>query len=362
MPAYILATKDVPPRSPFWRRFAIVAPIAAVLLLTALYGAWWAIAARFMESQLQAFRDNAPQMGLDAGWSTLAVTGFPFRLEAALTKPSVVNSAAGIAWRGDKLSFQMQPWSLSHYVLRTDGYHRVAMATDEGLMTLDGRAGQAMVSVLLDGTQRPQKVDSVLTDAGGSLSLNGGLVEVRSKMAEAHWRQDADRASAGGLLTFSLLMRARDVRITGLPLLLGPDIERVAVDAVLKGVPGTVFDGIPAPQILASWRASGQPLTLRSAEISSGGVEAHAKGAIRLDADNFPDGELTLSIKGYDKLLEALFSGGMIDKAQLGQMQMAMGFMAAVTGGRRVVVPLRLRNASIYLGPVKIGPAPQLVL
>jgi hypothetical protein len=338
-----------------WR---IIFPIAALAAVAVAYAGWWQYAAGALKQQLDAFRAEGSRSGATAEWRAMAISGFPLSLDAQFEKPAYTNNQAGFGWRGETLSIHLKPWSLSHLVFSAPGRQSIALAQGSRVITLEGKAGSALVNVVTDLNGALLQTALFVASANYSGRSGGDVVSIRSERLEASLNRPS-AVSPGGMAIIEISLLGRGLNIEGVALPLGPNIERLELTASLKDV--SADERIGDAEALARWRAAGAPVRIKSFLFVSGGVEATGRGSLKLDANNQPEGELNVTVKGHNRLLDALAAQGFVPMDRVEPARMALGFIAAAGGAKnQVTLPIRFKGGSAYLGPLKIGPAPFL--
>jgi hypothetical protein len=337
-------------RTSLWPPRWLVLALSAVAICLLIYAFWWSYAARAMQRQLEGFRVDGAAQGVTAAWDALDITGFPLRLQAKMTKPSYTNRPAALNWRGDTLSIQTLPWSISQVLFETNGQQHFNL----GPMVIDGATTSAAVSLSFDGQSRLRQIDIAAMDT----EAKAGAAALKAKTLAAHWRVSPDDTTPTDGRDFDAALNGQGLNLQGVELLLGPDVEKLVVNVTLQGVPQASATD-PSLSIPA-WRAKGSPIRVREFVFVSGGVNIEGEGHLSLTPMGVVDGQLSLTIGGVNKLLDALSAKGLIDPQAKASVGVAAGVMAML--GASVTLPLIFKDGRSTLGPVDIGPAPRLAI
>ncbi len=135
-------------------RFWLYAPITVFLLIAIAVMAHWKIAADAFEKRLASLKGHDAAPGIILDWDSVAVSGFPFRLDADFTNFSVHGAAARgpFAWKSKAFALHALTYGPAKTVYEAaglqhlewtgaDGVHRADLlpATFRGSSITDGR-------------------------------------------------------------------------------------------------------------------------------------------------------------------------------------------------------------------------------
>lgn len=87
-------------------RFWLYAPITAFLLIAIAVMAYWKVSAAAFEKKLAALKGHDAVPGVTLDWDSVAISGFPFRLDAAFTNFSIHGAGARgpFLWRSKQFA------------------------------------------------------------------------------------------------------------------------------------------------------------------------------------------------------------------------------------------------------------------
>ena len=155
-------------------RLWLYAPFAAVLILAAWVISQWWLAADALEKNLAALKDHPVMPGISMDWTSVAVDGFPFRVDASFN---------GLQIKGEGAHGPFS-WSSEKFALHALTYGRNK--------TVYEAAGRQQLS-WTDGTGKSQAIQfqhgslhaSSVTDAAGLVRFDLDIVNVASPRVTA---------------------------------------------------------------------------------------------------------------------------------------------------------------------------------
>ena len=334
-------------------RPGLVALIAA-LALSGVYAALWLVFAHEIENGFVAWAQSAQSNRLDISWQRIGVGGFPVALRVELGNAKLADRALDppLTVSAPRLWATASPWDLFNWRL----------AATNGL-TVGWEGGDRRPPVRLEVATATAAVSASL--AGGArvwLTLHDaeatGAEHIRTKLAhlwlifpDAPPRTDSDPLVAAALDLQAIELPAAVRRFGG-------TIDRVAFALTAKGP----FPDRPLRQAATSWRNAGGTLELDRMRIDWGVLAATASGTFALDQDLQPECALSGSVEGFDQLIEALVSSGMMPARNAGLARLALTILARTgpDGRPRIATSFTIQNGQMSLGPAKLGPAPHI--
>jgi hypothetical protein len=329
--------------------------LAAIVVAAIGYGFWWRYTAGLLESTLTAFRDQGADQGVVSRWDTMTVSGFPLRLRASLDNPRYDNRPALVSWRAEGLTVEMLPWSLSQFVLLARGPQSLRLGDN---VEIDGEARESALGLIFRGDGMPRQLDVAAKEANFAISPKGAPeIGLAGEVLAFHWRIDPDDADPKDGQDYDVALNGSAIKLTGVELPFGPDVQNAALQVTLRGVPA--LQGTDGAMDLVKWRRAGAPLTIRKLSFVSGGVDIQGGGDLRLSAEGILEGQIGLNIGGLDKVVELLSRRGAIPPEAKTTLFVTSTMLAAA--GAKVPMPLEFKNGKAFLGPAPIGPAPRIV-
>ena len=319
-----------------------------VLLVAALWSAWWFYGARQTEAAFEGWLAGRAALG-EVAEAGIAVRGYPSRFDTTLSDLRI--GFGGWLWEADTFQTLMLAYAPHRAVAVWPGPQRL-IDPFGNTTVLEGEEARASVRVGIDPALPLTSVTLVARDVAlDGTGWQGRLAEFRfaARAGEgigAALGEDA-RYQVGILLDDLALPEGGAV-----PEALPPVLDLLRIDAVAE------FD---APLALAA-EVPARMEELRIGEITLdwGGIGLSAdEGRLRVDGGGFLSGSLPLRLRGYPLLVEALRDLGILPERQVVLALAGLSLIAGDDGD--ITVPLSFEGGETRLGPIPLGPAPRLV-
>lgn len=335
-----------------WRRALILLPVAAIAIGLAAYGVWWRALADGVRGSIIALQTEQKGLGRNLEWNALRVEGFPYVVDAALSKTRFLAPDIGTVWDGERIRVQLRPLSPGSIRLSLEGEQHLLHVANGRWIEADMRADRAVLS----GRSK---------DLAQSMTADLDRLTGKGRLDTSDFNFILERGRAGlvlsasetpdGLPRLDLSLHIANLAVQGLAALpLGPALEQFDLDIGLQ-LPKQISVAT-AEGILQAWRETGTPLLIRDFVCDWGGVFLSVTGELRLDGDNMPTGFLTLTVGNHSRLLEVMAGLGWITGDTAQSAKRVLDVLAFVSGDpkRKVSVPLRFSGGDVYLGPVRL--------
>jgi hypothetical protein len=173
-----------------------------------------------------------------------------------------------------------------------------------------------------------------------------------ARRAELHARLDPASSRDNPVFDFAARLSGATVPAAG---------ERGALplDAELTALVRGLKDLSPEPMStrLKQWQAAGGRLELESLRVQQGQAVAVAKGSLGLSATGRLDGTFTVTMAGFEELVQMLVNAATGIKLQGGVLAglALLGRPAELEGRRAVSVPLQFKDGAVTLGRIPLG-------
>ena len=316
------------PQSPLKRpsRVWLFGPYVVLLVAALLWSGFWMIEKWRLEHELPGRMEALRKQGYTAGWSSMTVGGYPFRLRVTMIGPKLSDSA-GWGLSATRVEAQAMAYAPDTWVLAAPA-GLVLSRPGKGDVAISGKSIRASAAAL--GSAQPRLAfegDGLsLTPAQGStppafasidrleLDLQPGpndQAAVYVKLDGGVLRPEAGIAKLASGKPFSLLWDARLTR-------------------------RSMLNGSNWPGALQTWRNAGGSLTVANAQLGLGGLMLKGQGGpLGVDPDGRLKGELPLKLDTGQGSNNALMS--------------ALGLLGPV--------PLRFQDGRASIGPIPVGAA-----
>lgn len=331
---------------------ALLVPVVVLALLLAGYGLWWRLLADRVRETVVTLQAEQRTLGRNLDWDSLEISGFPYLVDATMTKAKLLAPDTGAAWDGERIVVSMKPLSLNTISFSLEGEQHFFYVGEGRWIEADARADKALVKASSRDTS--QTISTRLERLTGKGKFDASDFNFIVEDASAVITLSAPNGQEA-LPRFDLSSQIKNVALQGnLELPLGSAIEMLALDVGVK-LPAKLPVATSAA-VVAAWRQTGTPIDIRRFELEWGGISIAAVGEIKFDARNLPEGRLRLTLGNHPRILELLEVNGWISRETRSAATPVLDVLAFVSGDpkRRVTVPLRFENGDVYLGPARV--------
>ena len=134
-------------------------------------------------------------------------------------------------------------------------------------------------------------------------------------------------------------------------------IDAFSLAATMRGP----LPAAPLDRALTSWRDGGGTLDIDEARLAWGGSIITLTGTLALDGAMQPEGALTATLDGGDKIVDQLVAAGALKERFAG---FAKSVMRAIStpgdDGGKVHLPVTVQDQRIYVGPAAVAALPHV--
>lgn len=330
--------------------------IVLAIAATAIIGwcGWWYLGATAQETALKAWLDGRKEAGWLAEYDTVAVAGFPNRIDSSVTELMLADPQSGWAWSAPLFQVLMLSYKPNHVIAVWPGAQKISTPYDTVTITSEQMRGSVVfvpdTALTLDRV-RVELADVAL--AGGSwigALESGNIATERLDPADAPDFAHAIGFEAKGL---NLPDLARWVgRDTGI---LPDHMERAFFDVV------AAFDGPWDRHAIEGEKPRLTVINIKEFEASWGPLNLKAQGKLDVDAAGYPVGDLQVSARNWRDMLTLATESGIVPRDLAGTLESGLNLLAMLSGGGADLnVPLSFSGGMTRLGPIPIGRAPKL--
>lgn len=325
------------------------------LVLAVIWCMWWAVASIGVQGLIATWLNDQRAAGWRAEVAEVSKHGFPLTLHARLREVSVADPTAGVAVDAPQIDLMAAAYWPGFVTVKVPDAP-IDIVTPSGEFRLQTADGQA------DLRLRPSVALQL-----ESMGLTSGA-----------WRVDNNRGA---------ILSADDLRVQVIQDATSPELYQFDVDATAL-TPGpvarralSVTDAFPASfdafkadlNILfdTPWDRSAldenrpQPrvITVRSVDAVWGKLDVSGTGTLTIDPRGIPDGTLSLTIRNWRDAFELVQASGAVPEGQRMQIEILLGALANLGGALDDLdLTLSFANGETSLGPIKLGPAPRLII
>jgi hypothetical protein len=333
------------------RRLWLFLPFAALVVLAGAWSGFWFFAAHKAEAIISRWIEQEERLGRVYTCASRTVGGYPFRFEVRCTDPTMelVALQPPRTVRAKNLVALAQIYEPGLIVAEITGPVSIAESGRPPAGHADWRLAQASLRAV---GRRPERLSVAFDDVKLQLLEDGAAETVaNADHLELHLRRDPESADDKADIDFAL-------QAAGAVVQRGPFGGRpVAFEAngIARAVPDIRRKTVP--QRLREWQAAGGRLELQKARLQQGEAIAVAAGNLALSGSGRPDGTLTITMTGFDRLVRDVVGGAKGGGLQLGLVAglAFLGSPAELEGRRAVAVPFRFKDGAMSLGPIPLG-------
>jgi len=335
-----------------WKVALLLLPVAIIALGLAAYGWWWRVLADRVHETVTQIQNDQKLLGRNLEWSAFEIGGFPYLVDASLSKARLLAPDLGSVWDGERVVVRLRPLSLNSIKVSLEGQQHFFHVSNGRWIETDARADKALL------TARSK-------DSSQSLSAEFERLTGKGKIDASDFHFILERGSAGVSLSapdaqstlprLDVVVHIKNLGLQGhVELPLGSSIESLDIDLGLK-----LPEKLPTASVealLSAWRATNTPVEVRQFSFEWGGVFLSAVGEIKMDARDLPEGHLRLTLGNHARILELMETYGVITKETHATAKPVLDVLAFVSGDpkRKISVPLRFMKGEVFLGPARI--------
>lgn len=315
--------------------------------LSALYAAYWALAARTIHAEaagaLAALRAEGTG---DA--ATVDVAGFPARFEVTLDAPHLASPDGAFGWAAPGLTL---------YALSYRPQHVIAVFPEEQTLRV-GRETIAVTSAALSASAvfglsaRAPLARAQAVGTGIALASDAGWGVTAAEVRAAIRRGGAETEQEIGVEATGLGLSGLPARIATAGGALPERGERFYLDAMLDLDRPIDLDAAGGVRIRAA--------DIRSVSLTWGDAGISGNGAVALTPEGVPEGRIALSLRNWRAGLTLAETLGLVRAETAPTVERALAGLAALDGTPETLsLPLVFAGGRMSLGPIPLGPAPR---
>jgi hypothetical protein len=373
------ARRMMSPRTVPRRRWPIWAPVAAIILLAALWSGLWYVSASVADRALAGWVEREAAAGRAYACGSETIGGFPIDVRARCTDVTaeIKNSRPPYSVSAKALDFVAEVYRPTRLVGEVTGPLTIATAGQPPSLTADWARARLVVSGV------PPYPDTLsfelsaprLDRAGGESLFNAKQADFNGRIAEGSPRDHP-------VLDLTLHLAGASARFHPL---LGQPIDG-DINAIVRGL--TDLSPKPWADRMREMQAAGGGIEIKSFRFTQANAIVVGAGTLGLSPEGKLNGAVRVAIVGIEQIVPLLgidrmigqgidqLSGGSgtLDRLVPGLSETIretanasvienlkkMGEPTAIDNRPAILLPLRFVNGTIYLGMVRVGEAPAL--
>lgn len=326
--------------------------IFLLVLGTVLWSGYWFVGSSAVRQGAEKWFAEQAERGLTAEKTDLRVTGFPNRFDMTVDGLRLGDPKSGSVWQAPFVQIFAMTWK---------PWHIIAALPPEQVVTVDGQD----ITLTSQGMRASLRARPALDLPLAAVIVESGAFTATST---AGWTVGADSAVAS-ILGAEGRPTAYDLAldIKGL----APDPAQMARLTAEAGLPATITTvQLRAVATLSAPMDRNAPKTspmliafdLGQALILWGDLSVTASGSILPDDAGLASGRIEIAVKGWQRLVPLLVAAGVIKPELALTVENMLAALAKDSGDPDLLqVPLVLEGGRMSLGPLPLGPAPQML-
>ncbi len=324
-----------------------------VLVVLGLWSGYWYLGKTAKQALIEAWFNARREAGWTARYGDFRMTGFPLRFDSRFTDLEIHGARSGMGWEAPRLDILTPAWAPNRVSVRFPRTQLISLPLQDVTVTSSRMSASVLFAPDSRLALRALRMEADDLAVKGSL---GWRMSARAfSLSSTHNRGQAYAHDM--VLDISGLTPTAALRASFDPAGTQPArIDRIRLDLTLA------FSG-PWDRVAVE---QGAPV-LKSVEVNSMNI---AWGALGLGGDGLlaiaPDGRITgklaLIVRNWRGVLGAMVSARVIDRGVARQIARLVGLLTATASNPDALrIPLEFRRDGVFLGPVRLGPALEVV-
>lgn len=326
--------------------------LIVILVAAGLWAAYWFAGAAGAKSAFANWFEIRRGEGWVAEYADLSVQGFPNRFDTTLTAPVLADPHSGWSWEAP--FFQV-------FALSYQPNHVIAVWPDTQLLATpnakyDISSAKMQASLVTEGTDLALVRANLAADTLQIAQRDGDATNMTALNVALLRQEDGT--------SYRFALKADD---------LAPSRSFRALVDKTGGLPRTfsAFDADITMTFDQPWnrlsleeaRPQLRALKISLAEARWGDLELALAGELQIDAQGWPDGQVTIKARNWREIVSMSVAAGILPQALADQLSNGLQMVAGMSGNPNTLdLPLDFRGGGLYFGPIPLGPAPNFTL
>lgn len=325
-----------------------------VVVLSLLWGGYWFVGARGVETGLTAWLEARRAEGWLAEYSDITTRGFPNRFDTTISDFELADPGTGLAWTMPDFQILTLSYTPNHIIVAFPSTQTIASPIEKIAVDSDLMRGSVVfvpkTSLEIDRTSFELSNLSVSSSLGWATRVESG--------------QFATRRSADRPLAHDVYFRAS--RVAPSRQLLGLLDPRSVLPETFEGVTldATVTFNAPWDRFaLERGRPDPAEIEIRTFDAGWGEITLQAAGMLTVDTLGRPEGRLDVRARNWRDMLRVARESGLVPAKVAPTVENALELLAGMSGNPETIdAPLTFRRGTMFFGGLPIGAAPVLTI
>lgn len=328
--------------------------LVIVLVAATAWAGYWVFGATASQKTTESWLEARRSEGWQVEYSDLTVRGFPNRFDTTLTDLVLTDPDTGLSWSAPFFQVFALSYQPNHLIAAWPNtqsfatpYQKITVETDAMTASLKVHPNTQLALDSATVVVENARLSSTAGWKAAANSVNAAIRETVGIDQTYDIGLEADTVTPGDAL--------RDLLDADGSL---PDIiEAVRVDLEVGFARNLDIRAIEQD------RPDITKLNIDSSSGTWGELQLRAKGALNVDAQGRPTGEVAVNARNWREMLALAVNAGALPAEAAGAAELGLGFLASLSGAENSLdAPLSFKDGRTYLGPIPIGEAPRLNL
>lgn len=307
------------------------------------------------KSAREAGLNNWFEKRVDKGWiatGDIKLRGFPNRYDAIITDVVLANPEKDWAWSAERFDLLQLSYKPNHIIAMFPQTQMLSSPNEK--ITINSADMRASLSVTDPDTLTLLRATVSVIDlelnstAGWDNRAKDALIALRKTDTGPH--------------TYDVAITANEFNPASINLggidrggIMPDAFTTFKMDAVLH------YNEALSKRSFEDGTSLMQRMEIKGINLEWGDLILRAAGDVKLDDMGYPTGKVTVRAVNWQSMIDIAVANNSIDAKTGKHLKDGLGLLAALTGKKDTIdVPLRFKNRKTRLGPINIGPAPQI--
>ncbi|MEQ9241777.1 DUF2125 domain-containing protein [Roseovarius indicus] len=329
--------------------------LTLIVIAAAAWSGYWYIGKTGVSEGFSTWLEARRAEGWAAETGTLETVGYPNRFDTTFTDITLADPDTGLAWEAPFFQILALSYKPNHVIAVWPDEQLVATPREKYQVTSSDMRASVVVGADLDLPLERTTLTAeelAVTPVSEDQTTRAEALRLAAERLPAHPATYRLGLAADGLSP-ALEWRVRLDPAGKLP----ERFDAFEADVTVE------FDKPWDRSAIEEARPQPRRIELRLAQARWGELELQAAGEVTVDAQGYPEGEVTVKARNWRDILKMAVASGTLPDAFAGTLEDGLGLISQMSGNPKTLdIPLNFRNGKVRLGPVPLGDAPVLRL